>query len=94
MESYPAPDEKARQNALFVLFLEDCSEDIELCLRTLRSSNFYVNWDAAVTPGELVERARTLRYDVILSDYRMPGLTAWMSLRRCDLKALGRHSYW
>lgn len=60
---------------LRVLFFEDCVEDIELSLRTLRSAGFVVSWDSAVTPGQVLERLRAAEYDVILSDYRMPGAT-------------------
>jgi len=75
MKPCPTPDGKTQRSPLRVLFFEDCGEDIELSLRKLRSSGFDVQWDAAVTPGEVMDRVRTTEYDVILSDYRMPGST-------------------
>src|SRR5689334_17649713 len=60
---------------LRVLFFEDDVEDIELSLRALQSSEFEVTCDVAVTPQEFLEQVRSCRYDVILSDFRMPSAT-------------------
>ncbi len=60
---------------LRVLFFEDCREDIDLCLLVLRSAGFHVQWDMAVTLPDFIDRIRTVAYDVILSDYRMPQST-------------------
>lgn len=68
-------EDGSQPKPLRVLFFEDCVEDIELSLRTLRSAGFAVSWDTAVTPGQVLERLRGAPYDVILSDYRMPGAT-------------------
>ncbi|MGA2117582.1 MAG: response regulator [Bryobacteraceae bacterium] len=67
--------EGTAKSPLRVLFFEDCDEDVELCLRALKSDGFHVQWDVAVTPGEVMERASKVAYDVILSDYRMPAAT-------------------
>jgi PAS domain S-box-containing protein len=75
MRSCPASEERTARSPLRVLFFEDCVEDIELCLRALGSSDFDVTWDVAVTPGEFIDRVRTVPYDVILSDFRMPCAT-------------------
>jgi len=75
MKSRAASEEKTARSPLRVLFFEDCGEDIELSNRALKSSGFDVKWDAAATPGEFINRLRTTPYDVILSDYRMPGAT-------------------
>ncbi len=75
MQSGPAAEGRTGKSPLRVLFFENCVEDIELSLRTLRSSGFEVTWDAAITPDEVVERVSAERYDVILADYRMPGAT-------------------
>ncbi|MBZ5617400.1 MAG: response regulator [Acidobacteriia bacterium] len=75
MRSGRAVEEKPRKSPLRVLFFEDCNEDIDLCLRALTAADFDVQWDVAVTPDEFIERARTVPYDVILSDYRMPRFT-------------------
>lgn len=70
-----AAEELARRSSLRVLFYEDSAEDVELCLRALRSPGLDVEWDVAATPDEVLDRARRARYDVILSDYRMPCVT-------------------
>jgi len=58
-----------------VLFFEDCAEDIELCLRTLTAAGFDVKSDVVSALDEFIHRVRTVPYDVILSDYRMPCVT-------------------
>jgi PAS domain S-box-containing protein len=70
-----APDADRLRTPLRALFYEDCEEDIELCLRTLRAASFDVAFDVAVTPDGMLERLRAADYDVILSDYRMPSAT-------------------
>ncbi len=60
---------------LRVLIFEDHREDVELCVQTLRSAGFEVTADVAVTPEQVAELLQATRYDVILSDYRMPGAT-------------------
>jgi PAS domain S-box-containing protein len=69
---------------LRVLLYEDCAEDIELILRALKADGFEVVPDIAVTLEEVLERAHSVRYDVILSDYRMPcinGMECFTALR-------------
>ena len=60
---------------LHVLFFEDYSPDVELCLWTLKSAGFDVTTDVAVTLDAVLERVSTTEYDVILADYRVPGAT-------------------
>jgi PAS domain S-box-containing protein len=64
---------RREQVTLSVLFYEDNLEDIALSLRTLKAGDFEVIHDVAVTAGELLARVRGSAYDVILSDYHMPG---------------------
>src|SRR5579863_10118469 len=68
-------ESETRRTPLRVLFFEDDAEDIDLSLRALRSSQFDVTADVAVTPETFLERLRTSPYDVILSDFRMPCAT-------------------
>jgi len=89
MKSGLSAEEKAQSSPLRVLFFEDCDEDIELCVRVLRSSGFAVEWDAVVTPDEVIDRARTVPYDVILSDYRMPqftGMDLFEAMRSAEIQ--------
>lgn len=60
---------------LRLLIFEDNREDIEMSLRTLRAAGYEFTADVAPTLDELEQRLRTTPYDLILSDYRMPGAT-------------------
>src|SRR5919197_3426427 len=74
-----APTETIR-----ILFLEDNPSDADLCIRKLRSSGLRVEVDLARIAREFMEYARTKKYDVILTDYRLPdwnGLDAFKWLR-------------
>jgi PAS domain S-box-containing protein len=75
MRPSPANNSEAWGIPLRVLFFEDDTEDVDLSLRALKSSEFDVTSDVAVTPEEFLERVRSSRYDVILSDFRMPRAT-------------------
>ena len=71
-----------------MLIYEDCVWDIELALRTLRSSGFDVKSDVVVTAEEVVNRALTGSFDIILSDFRMPdatGMDAFLALRSAGI---------
>jgi len=60
---------------LRALIIEDCPEDVEVCLHTLKKARFAVELEVAQTPEELLERVHSKSYDVVLSDYRLPGWT-------------------
>src|SRR5579863_2463321 len=75
MKPSPASESETTRTPLRVLFFEDDAEDVELSLRALKSSEFEVTSDVAVTPEEFLEQVRTCPYDVILSDFRMPRAT-------------------
>jgi PAS domain S-box-containing protein len=72
--SLPGESEPGK-TPLRVLFFEDDAADVDLSLRALRSSEFEVSSDVAVTPEEFLEHVRSRPYDVILSDFRMPRAT-------------------
>lgn len=69
---YPHDNGATKPTPLRVLLYEDCAEDIELILRALKAGGFQAVADTAVALEEILERARAVQYDVILSDYRMP----------------------
>lgn len=69
------PQEAETGETLRVLFFEDEIADIELSLRTLRAAHFDVVSDVATTLEEFRDRLRSGVYDIVLSDYRMPGIT-------------------
>ena len=58
-----------------VLVVEDCDEDAELALHTLRAAGFDLMADTESTIEGVEERLRANSYDVILSDYTLPGAT-------------------
>jgi PAS domain S-box-containing protein len=62
----------ARRTPLRALLFEDCARDIELILEALQMAAFDVAADNAVTLEDVLARARSAPYDVILADYRMP----------------------
>ncbi len=72
---------------LRVLFFEDNADDVELSLLALQAAGFDVRPDVVETPEELVQRVCSKEYDIILSDYRMPGATgmeAFQALRSVE----------
>ncbi|HLG99419.1 MAG TPA: ATP-binding protein [Bryobacteraceae bacterium] len=73
---------------LRVLFFEDDADDVSLALHILKSAQFDVTSDVSVTLDEFRQYVRTIRYDVILSDYWMPGATGMDCL--AELKAAGQ----
>ncbi|HEX6897327.1 MAG TPA: response regulator, partial [Bryobacteraceae bacterium] len=68
-------DCKTENTALRVLFFEDDTEDIELTMRALRAADFEVVSEVATTLELFRDKLRSRSYDIVLSDYRMPGTT-------------------
>ena len=58
---------------LRALLLEDNPRDAELCLLELRNAGFELRADAVDSQEAFEGKLRTQSYDVILSDYRVPG---------------------
>jgi len=58
-----------------ILFIEHTREDVELCIAGLRASGLAIEVDVAETPEQLRQRLRNGQYDLVLSDYRLPGWT-------------------
>jgi len=84
-----AAAQAAAREPLRVLFVEDRPSDVELCLIELRRAGFDVTCDTVDTREQFVAKLRTRRYDVILSDYGLPGWTGMDALD--DMHRLGRH---
>jgi two-component system, cell cycle sensor histidine kinase and response regulator CckA len=78
----------AAREPLRVLFVEDRPSDVELCLIELRNAGFDVTADTVETREQFEAKLRTGRYDVVLSDYRLPGWTGLDALT--ILRGLGR----
>jgi CheY-like chemotaxis protein len=69
---------------LRVLCVEDVPKDAELYLHTLRKAGYQLTADVVSTREEFVRKLESGSYDVILSDYRMPGWSGTDALE--DLK--------
>lgn len=90
LSHYPHDNGATKLTPLRVLLYEDCAEDIELILRSLKTGGFQVASDIAVTLEEVLERVRSVRYDVILADYRMPranGMECFTALKERGIDA-------
>ncbi|MGB7548855.1 MAG: EAL domain-containing protein [Terracidiphilus sp.] len=69
---------------LRILCAEDVPEDAELYLHTLRKAGYQIVADVVSTREEFVRKLESGSYDVILSDYRIPGWSGAEALE--DLK--------
>ena len=69
---------------LHALCVEDVPEDAELYLRVLQDAGYQVTADVVSTREEYVRKLESGSYDVVLSDYRMPGWSGAEALE--DLK--------
>src|SRR5882724_1899628 len=72
---------------LRVLIVEHDPRDAELCLHALERAGFEVQGDVVDLPEQFAERVRAGVYDVVLSDYSLPGWTGLDALEL--LRALG-----
>jgi diguanylate cyclase (GGDEF)-like protein/PAS domain S-box-containing protein len=73
------------QPILRVLVIEDSQLDVDLCFHALRKANVRFVADIVKTEEEFLQKVRSERYDVILSDYNLPswsGLAAFDCLKR------------
>ncbi len=66
---------------LRVLYLEDSPEDVEIIRELLAEAGFDLNMDCATGEKDYVSMLRSVRYDVILSEFRLPGFDAFGALR-------------
>jgi len=71
----PAQERDASGRRVTLLIIEDNRDDAELMVQCLRSAGFEVTADVVASREEFSAFIRSRRYDVILSDYRMPEVT-------------------
>jgi PAS domain S-box-containing protein len=71
----PPHKEESRSAVLHVLFVEDDHADVDLSLRALKAAGFDVHADVSENAEQFRKCLRARRYDVVLSDYRLPGVT-------------------
>lgn len=69
---------------LHALCVEDVPEDAELYLRVLQDAGYQVTADVVSSREEFASKLESGSYDVVLSDYRMPGWSGAEALE--DLK--------
>jgi PAS domain S-box-containing protein len=68
MTHSPSPEKPLR-----VLLVEHEPTDIELCTKALRDAGYSLQLDIAATPDEFAHHLDSCAYDVVLSDYNIPG---------------------
>lgn len=56
-----------------ILLLEDNSSDAELCIRRLKKSDLTIDVDLATAAEQFKEFSRSNVYDLVITDYRLPG---------------------
>ncbi|MFQ3618024.1 MAG: GAF domain-containing protein [Cyanobacteriota bacterium] len=61
---------------LVVLMVEDSEDDALLVLRALRQDGFSVDWHRVQTADQLRAALESRNWDVVISDYRLPGFDA------------------
>ncbi len=66
---------------LNILMIEDSEDDALLVIRELRRGNFHPHWERVETAESLKRMLRNLRWDLIISDYRLPGFDAPEALK-------------
>ena len=64
-----------------ILFVEDSPEDAELALRSLKSDGLRAHWRRVDSEKALRQSIATLKPDIILSDFSMPGFDGLQALR-------------
>lgn len=75
MPRHPCDEREPGRTPLRALFFEDSLEDVDLSLRALRVAGFDVSSDVAVNLDQFTRYLLNGPYDVVLSDFRMPGAT-------------------
>ncbi|MGH9747273.1 MAG: response regulator [Candidatus Acidiferrales bacterium] len=71
-----------------LLQVEHEPDDVELCLRELRKSGLQFQVDTVATREEYVKRLLENTYDVVITDYRLPGWTGMDALAEIKQRKL------
>jgi diguanylate cyclase (GGDEF)-like protein len=78
-------NETRSQRSLHILMIEDVTIDVELTILALKSADLVFTYDVTATAIECQQYLQEKKYDVILSDYRLPsfnGLQAFNFLKQ------------
>ncbi len=65
---------------LRVLYLEDSGFDVKLTCRQLEHAGFALRADVVVSREEFTDALRSKQYDIVLSDYHLPGWSGLLAL--------------
>ncbi|MGA8223381.1 MAG: diguanylate cyclase [Candidatus Acidiferrales bacterium] len=68
------------ENPVRLLFLENDSNDIELCMAELKRAGLVATVDVAEAREDFTQKVRANKYDLILADYRLPNWTGTEAL--------------
>ena len=66
---------------LNVLCLEDSPQDAEIMRELLTDAGYNLNWDLTASEKEFVSLLRSHKYDLLLSDFKLPGFDGFTALR-------------
>ena len=66
---------------LKILFIEDNEDDVLLISRKLKKEGFTFSHKVIKTAAELEDSVKNERWDLILSDYSLPGFTGFDALK-------------
>ena len=71
---------------LRVLFVEDCEDDVVLLVRELRRGGYTPRMQRVDTAASFREALRNDEWDIVISDYSMPGFNGVQALAiHCEL---------
>ncbi|HEY9690078.1 MAG TPA: PAS domain-containing protein, partial [Coleofasciculaceae cyanobacterium] len=63
-----------------MLLIEDCEDDALLIIRELQRSGFDVDWQRVQTAKSLQQHLKTDAWDIVISDYQLPGFSVTFAL--------------
>ncbi len=70
-------------NSLRIICLEDNLKDAELIIEVLIEAGYQIDQDLTSTKNEFESLIRKNQYDIILSDFKLPGFDAFGALKLC-----------
>ena len=71
----------SHKRPLRVLLVEHEPTDVELCAAALRGAGYLLQMDVVASPGDYARQLDSHKYDVVLSDYNIPGWSGMDALR-------------
>lgn len=69
---------------LKVLIIEDSEDDAALLLRQLHKGGYEVDYQRVETNQELVDALENKDWNIVISDYRLPGFSGLQALQTCQ----------